>query len=260
MAKPAIGYGDLIAAATTTVTASSQLSTLPAAHLKHPHVSMPWRTGAVTSGYILADVGSSRAFGWTAVAGLNLSITGTVRVRLSTADATGAAGNAYDSGVISPGGVDPAYRLFAHLLPNSPSGRYLRLDFSDATLPYIQAGRLWAGPALRMTRSFEYDYRRIVRDLGARAVAETGQVWVEERGKQRGIQLTFNGLTQEEYETHLEIMQLTHGLGDDLMVILNDETANIGRDTYIGIAESPLDYSQPSFRRWSLGLTVHERL
>lgn len=257
--KPAIGYADRIVAAT--VTASSQVSTLPATHLQHPHVSRVWRTGAaVTSAYILADLGASYAIGWTAVAGLNLSATGTVRVRLSTVDTTGAAGNAYDSGVISPGGVDPAYRLFAHLLPSSPTGRYLRLDFDDATLDYIEAGRWWAGTALRAARSHDYGLRRVAQDLGARTVAETGQVWVEERGKRRGVQLEFNGLNQEEFEEHLEVLQRTHGLGDDMMVMLNDETTNVGRDTYIGTVESPLDLSLPSFRRWSLGLTVYERL
>jgi hypothetical protein len=260
MAKPAIGYRDRIAAAT--VTASSQLSTLPATHLQHPHVSRVWRTGAaVTSASILADFGASYSTGWTAVAGLNLSATGTVRVRFSTVDATGAAGDAYDSGVISPGGVDPAYRLFAHLIPGSPTGRYLRLDISDATLGYIEAGRWWAGRLLQSERSsYEYGFRTLTRDLGARSVAETGQVWVEERGKQRGFQMTFPSFSQDDYEAHLEILQRLHGMGDDMMVMRDPDASNLGRETIVGTIESPLDLSLPSFRRWAFGVTVYERL
>jgi hypothetical protein len=258
--KPAIGYGDVIAASTTLVTASSERDTLPALYLKHPHVARPWRTLEVASAWVLADFGATQSIGWTALAGLNLTAVSTVRVRLSTVDATGEAGDAYDSGVLDPSGVTPAYRLFAHLLPGSPSGRYLRVDLADAALSYIEAGRWWAGTLLQPERSYTYGNRRHARDLGERNLSEGGQAWVTDRGKYRGFTLEFPSFTKEENDEHLEQIQLQHGLGDDIMLMRNPDSTNLGRDTVVGILESAQDVSNPHFQRYTLALTVYERL
>lgn len=259
MARPAIGYGDLIPA--STVSASSAHPNLPAAHLKTPHLTEPWRSAdGITSAYILADLGSSKAVGWVALLGCNLSAAGQVRTRLSTVDATGAAGNAYNV-LSNPAGIDPTYGRFVHRLAADPVGRYLRLDLSDGSLPYLEVGALCAGTWLQSTiSSMRYGWSRKARPMGSVSRSPTGQMWSEEFGNQLGWQMEFGSFTRAEHDAHLTRMQRLTGLNSNILLWRDPDSLDFGADTIVGTLEQTIDISQRSWVQFGFAATVWERL
>jgi hypothetical protein len=260
MAKIAIGYRDRIANVLT-ISATNALSSLPATNLAKPHLTRLWRTSAgITTADIVADLGGIYTTGWTALANTNLSAAGTVRVRASASNPEVSSSLLYDSGTLSPA-IDPAYRLFVHLFTGSVSVRYLRLTLTDATLSYLQAGRWWAGRVLQSPRSsYEYGWQALARDLSVRSVSETGQVYVEQRGIQRGVRLTMPSLTETDRQSHAEILQRLTSVGDDVMIMRDPDASNLARETIIGPLEELPAITQPSFQRYSMTMTVFERL
>jgi hypothetical protein len=261
MAKIAIGYRDRIADAVA-ISASSALSSLPAANLATPHLTRVWRTATgITTADIIVDLGAVYATGWTALANLNLSTTGTIRVRASATNPDVSSSLLYDSDTLSPA-IDPAYRLFVHLFAGgSVSVRYLRLTLADPTLSHLQAGRWWAGRVLQSPRSsYDYGWQMLARDLSVRSVSETGQVYVEQRGIQRGVRLTLPSLTEADRQSHAEILQRLTSVGDDVMVMRDPDANNLARETIIGLLEELPAIAQPSFQRYSMTMTVFERL
>ena len=92
----------------------------------------------------------------------------------------------YDTGVSQiNAGVDPIYGHLIHILPTSQAGRYLRLELTDSSLTYIEAGRLFAGIKFQPGHNFAYDYKRTTLDSVRMTESEGGQTWVEV-GVQRG--------------------------------------------------------------------------
>src|SRR6059058_6184716 len=231
MANCAIGFGDKIAGAT--VAAGSALASLPASNLRSFHTSVKWRSAATTSTYVLADFGARITIGWTALAGLNLSAAGTLRVRASTTDATGAAGDAYDSG--SPAALyDPTYENFVRLFPVDIGCRYLRIDLADSSLPYLEAGRWWAGTLLRPQRNYAFGNQDLVDDQSKTTVAESDDEWSEERPTRRGLQLTLPALTESEKVSYVVPLQRLTGTTRDVLLCKDSASTNPGRDSVLG--------------------------
>src|SRR5215218_4599427 len=83
-----------------TVSASSQAGNMYPENVLNVHTAERWR-GASGSEWLMADLGGAFPLNTIALMGCNLTPTGTVRIRVSFSDATGLAGDLYDSGNVS---------------------------------------------------------------------------------------------------------------------------------------------------------------
>ena len=112
MANAAVAFANLADAAS--ISASDYVLLAPPTRLLDPQVGVKWRDNTTTT-YILADLGSLQSLDTVMLAGVN-GLVPTFQVRLSSVDNTGAAGDVYDSGVVT--GLpyfDPDYGLFVFL-------------------------------------------------------------------------------------------------------------------------------------------------
>ena len=256
MANLVIGYGDRVAGGT--VTASSQLASLPAIHLLDAHLSPKVWRGTANTAQLIFDFGAAVAIGALALLGTNMTAAGTVRVRLSAASNLGSP--TYDTGAAPvPAGVDPRYRHLIHLLPAPAVGRYLGLDLTDVTLAYLQAGRGWAGTVWRPTRNYQFNAVKGWNDTTRAAVAESGQIWLERGVTTRTRKFRLQAITQAEAEGVLEDWAPT-ARREDVLVVFNPDSANLGRDSIFGLITDGLEAEHGGPRRHGLSLRITERV
>lgn len=257
MARCVVGYANAVDRGA--VTAGSELGTLPAVMLQEEHVAHVWRTASgVTSTRITCDFGAPATIGATALMNCNLSAAGTKRVRLSNSDPTGATGEIY-SIATTAAGVDPDYGYLVHVFPTPVTGRYLRIDLADATLPFVEAGRWFAGTAFRPEINYRYGWALGYADPSARSRTLGGQTWINARQGWRVGEFEIP-LSAAEREQHALPLQRQHGVRSDILFVRDPLSPNLGRETLWGLIEAPVPLPNPAFGRFSLRLSIEERL
>ena len=100
------------------VTAGSELATLPASNVQTEAIGQIFKAATTLSTYLLVNLRQQLELGGTAL--MNCVTDNAVRIRLSTADATGEAGNSYDETVISS--AEPIYRKMVHSISPAATG------------------------------------------------------------------------------------------------------------------------------------------
>jgi hypothetical protein len=263
VSNAAIASVNLIDLTTTTVTASGALASAPASYLQNPHVGKKWRDNA-TATFVLADLGSLQSIDTVMLAGLS-GTNPTLRVRLSTVDPTGAAGNAHDSGSIS--GIpyyDSSYQLFVYLLTASASARYVRVDISEAAVPYIEAGRWFAGVRNIFDTNYMPGWQRNVVRGSVDVIGVGGQTFVDLRKGHIVTQATFDFLLETERTTFIdEIATTVMNIGHKDMLWLPDPAStNLSRDSIWGYIDGDILLSQQlTFEQlYTLQLNIRQRL
>jgi hypothetical protein len=257
MAKAVILYDDKIAAAVLSGAATA--GGLPLANLQDPQPRKVARWIG-TSGHVVADFGAAVPIGLVVISGTNLTAAATVRVRLSTADATGAAGDEHDSGVIAAG-ADPRFQggVF-HYLPADKTARYLRVDLADATLSWIDAGLLLAGPAFRPWRNYSFGYTLGFQDYGLNEKSPIGITFTSERGRPRAAALRFEFATSAEaMGDHVELSRLC-GVTRNIAVVPNPDGPYLAAQAIVGTLDDVLPVSHAAFNVWSRTLSIVERI
>jgi hypothetical protein len=233
LATLALGYEDRVR--NGTVTASSARAGAGAVNVQSVHHGQEWRTLAtVTAAYLLVDFGASYSIGGVYLGNHNLSGSGTWRVRLSTADATGAAGDAHDSTAVSTG-ISTDLRLAVRILSANVTARYLRVDLSDATLPNLSVGRLWAGKVWKPANNFEFGAQRGYIDHSFVQPGGDGQQWVSRGSRQPWCRFNLPAATSAEVVA--DGMQLIRksGTSEEVLVCLDPAASDIGHWTYLGL-------------------------
>ncbi|MFZ1427188.1 MAG: hypothetical protein WAS21_10505 [Geminicoccaceae bacterium] len=238
MANLVLGYDDRVRPGT--ITGTSALATLPVVNLQTQRLGQLWRGGpGVTTASLLVDFGASRTIGAVLLAGTNLSTVATWRIRLSTVDATGNAGDVLDTGT-GPAGVDTRFRLALLVLPTDATGRYLKVDLSDASLPWLEAGRLAALKLWRPRRNFAFGMSRGRIDLGKTSKGEAGDLFALRGSQQRVFTMTLQAVYRDELLADAEDLLRTAGKHDDILLCLDPNSTNPGFDSIWGtMAELP---------------------
>ena len=270
MAYPVIVYNDLVYGsheAAATLTGDAAVTTLPLANLQDPQPSKPCRWIA-TSGYVVADFGALVDIGGVALAGLNLSAAATWRVRLSTADATGAAGNAADTGVVSTGirpseklrNVDQVNGRAVKIFDADVSARYLRVDLADASLGYIDAGLLLAGPAFRPSRNFSYGWGSWIRDRGELVENSQGLAFPKRAPRQRRLNMTFQFDAAADVYTEVPEMLRLCGGSENCLFVGDPGGTQEAAKTVLGLLDAATPIEQANFRFYNYEFAITERL
>ena len=229
MATMALGYQDRVESGT--LTASGSLATQPVVNLKDPALSPRIWIAGDNSEWVQVDFGVSRTIGVVGLFGFNGTATATKRIRLSNNSDMSAP--TIDTGVVNAG-VDINFRALIHVLSTPTAGRYLRVDVADAAISIIQAARLVAMSAFRPTRGIGIQLHRESTDTTRIQVSESGQSWVEQGVVRREWRLQFHALTDAEVDGEFNsIMRL--GRADDVLVVLDPASTNLGRDSLLGL-------------------------
>jgi hypothetical protein len=247
MARAKIGFLNL--ADTATVTASSQLLLAPVRNLLEPNVKRKWKSNT-TDDYILVDLGSVMAFDAVALMGV---VGNTNRFRYSTADATGASGDVWDSGIHA---TDPSYGQAIDL--HGGPARYIRIDLNAPIAN--EAGRIVITLCHQFQTNFSYGWQRKWVDPSLITKTRGGQTQVSNMPTYRSIQATFNNIPVDELYGDIETMDRVNGLKKDVLFITDPASANLPRDTLWGLMTSLSSSSQPYYGRFSKQYSIDERL
>jgi len=244
-----------------TLTASAQLTLAPVSMLQNRHVGEKWRFNA-TSGYVVCDLGSTKSVDTIALMGMS-GDDPALRVKVSTADSSGAAGDAYDSGALASA-WDSDYLPFVRLISAPVSGRYVRIDISEVGVDYIEAGRLFIGVRQQFGINFRPGWERAIVDPSIRTGGLGGQTFDDLRDKYRTLALTIEWATLTERNNIIEAIDLALGQTGDMLVVTDPNSSTLSRDCIWGYQENLNPVIEPVIvadgPRFSRTFSIRERL
>ncbi|MBW7965325.1 hypothetical protein [Bradyrhizobium sp. BR 10261] len=229
------------------VTASSQALTMPASKLLTPHPSQRWRS-LTSADWFVSDKGAAVPGDTVMICGLTCSEDAQVRLRLSSIDASGIAGDILDTGMIANGvtpSFDVAYGAFVWLLSAPAAWRYTRFDISDPDASYVEAGCLTEG----LSESFAYNFTGgdTVQHVDRSRISATssGMTLVWDDNTFRRLSLSFNAVTSAQRYGLVERLDRVKGRKRNVLMITDPASDNLARDSIYGLVtdQTPVAFS-----------------
>lgn len=243
-----------------TLSAGSEIVSLPAANVQQPHLSRKWHTAAgVKSSYLLADMRASVTCALLAILGTNLTPAATVRLRASDVDPTATGSLLLDTGVLAGGvkaGYGAIYKAFA-----ATTARYWRLDPEDLALPdNLQVGRVFLGPSWEPSVPQLYDWS--VTPLDPSAVVESygGQEYADERPQRRVLRFVLDWMDEAEMYGNAFALARANGVVRDVLAIHDINGAYLPEQAVWGRLTESQPLVRRSLRIFQQKFTVKERL
>lgn len=237
MGNLALAYINLSDSADSII-ASSSLTQAPPSRLQDPHVARKWRNEGEATAYLIIDLGGEFSIDTIALLGVsglfgsterNLSSAAVTRVRVSSADTSGQAGDVFDSGSAA-GRIDQNYGALIALMPAVDTGRYVRIDFSETGASFLEAGRLFVGERHEFEVNFAPGWSRTYVDRTRKTEGRGGQVFMDVGESYRTIELNLEFVTEEERHGVVEEIDRVNGEHVDMLVITDPDSENLGRD------------------------------
>lgn len=213
-----------------TVDATSALNGMgPGLLLSSPHVWDDQWCAAGNSERLSFDLRADVALDVFALFGLNLTAAATQRLRISSAGAGPAAGDALDTGTLaSPSRwFDPDYHAFVWRGDAAVTGRYIDIDLEDTSIARLQAGKAAAGAATEFTYSFSRGSAFDWRDPSPKKKTIGGQTLSWSRRKFRAGTLTFNYVTDAQRWSLIESLGRDIGVGKGVLIVLKTSADNL---------------------------------
>lgn len=256
--RAAIAFKNLSDAGT--IIASSALVLTPPAILKDPHVARKWRGRNGETEYIATSM--LTGFDTVLLRGVNLTEAGTYRVRVSSVDTSGQAGDLYDTGVVT--GVDPIYATLLVLLPALMTG-IVRIDLTEPGASYIEAGRLFVGPRSQFNINFSYGWSERWIDRSQETESRGGQTYIDSDVTYRCWSMNFEYLSGALRYGVLQDLDRLIGTKADFLMIANPDSDNLGRDSLWGRVKQVSPIVQPQVfiddqGGFSKSFEIYERL
>lgn len=245
---------------TASLSASSEIATLPASNVQEPHLSLKWHMAAgVKSGYVVIDAGSSVSCSVLAVLGTNLTSAATMQLRASDADSGAVSSLLYDSGSISAG-VDDNYGAI-YKSWTAQAARYWRLDLADASLPdNIQVGRIFLGPAWTPTINMQLDPGFDSVDPSRIDKSYGGQAWADVRPQYRCLEFSLDLRTEAEIFGNAYALARAAGVVSDVLVIPDISGSYLSQQAIWGLMSSSTPIRQPKTNSYTKKFKIEERL
>lgn len=234
MASAAIVLDNLALAGN--VAASSQALTMPASKLLTAHPSERWRSLSDADWFVL-DSGATVTADTVMVGGLTCSEAATVRLRLSSIDATGVAGDVLDTGSVVNGdsGFDIDYRSFVALLDAPADWRYLRFDISDPGADYVEAGFVLEGLREEMAVNFAPGGSVQYVDRSRVSSTSSGMTLVWNDNHFRRLDLSFPWVEEAQRYGLIERLDRASGRRSNVLVVTEPDAPNLPRASFYGL-------------------------
>jgi hypothetical protein len=229
------------------ISASTQAIAMPAATLQNPHPSERWRS-AGNSAFIVMDKLAAALSDTIALVGLTCGVNATIRVRVSSIDASGAAGDVLDTGPIGNGSpqLDVTYGQFIYLLPAPASSRFTRIDLADPDADYVEAGILLEG----LREQFEINFApgATIQHVDRSRIGTTssGKTLTWRDNTFRRADLTFPAIKKGQRYGVIERLDRVKGIHANLLLITETESENLARASVYGLATevTPIAFNQ----------------
>lgn len=251
MSNAIIAYKNI--ADTGAFSASSAALLLPVSNIQVPHIARKWRGNDGATDFIIIDLGSPQSIDTIAI----LGITGTqIRVRVSSADATGAAGDLFDNGTVA---VDQNYLSSICLLTSPVSAKYLRFDVTT-TGPFVEIGRIFAGLKTQFAYNYIAGWTRTWVDLSTRTKTLSGQTQIFPRSVYRTYDVSFDFLKQADRDGFVETIDRDNALKTDVLFVNDPSSSNLSRDGVWGLMTTLTGVIQPSPGIYTKEYQIEERL
>ena len=251
-----------------TVTASSWIAAAPPSMVQNHHVSRRWKGQAGNAEWLLLDLGALTSIDTVAVFGIqgifgdtqsNLSALALTRVRISTVDATGNAGNAHDSTSVA-GRIRDSYGALVYLLTTPVSGRYVKIDISESTASAILAGRLVVGLRNLFTINFSFGWGFGYVDLSRKKKSAGGQTFIARDDRYRVLTASFETLVEADRYAFVHDADRLNGISQDVLFMINTASSQPDRDSVWGLMQDMTPPTQPNPSFFQKQYVIEERL
>lgn len=236
LAQARLSYINLVAGASTIVTASSAAQTLPATNVQRnsPYNDF-WQTSGTVNASLYIDFGSSVSIDDIALDGLTIRGSDTIRTRLSTIAMGG--GDIYDSGIVACN-VAQGYDAYSLSFAATQSARYLQFDFvatSQASISgNFRAGRVWAGPSIVPSVNVDYGFGDGWQDPSETTVAKfSGKKYSTVLPQYREVTFAFNFMSQAEGFSMKEVTRVA-GNHSSVLFVPNPVSPHLLEEVIMG--------------------------
>ena len=260
-------FPNLTDSATITST-TAWVSTLPLTNLQDRRLSKRARTDASTSAVLTLDLGAAKSIWGVALAGHNLSVTATIRVRGSTASSF--ATTEYDSGIVTawPGITDHAeadgFVGFSPIMTGAELAncRYWRIDVADVMNldGFLEFGRVFIGAGWKPERPPSFGWSLSYEDATVIESSLGGVEYFDERPQVRVLTTGLDYLTPAEFQGQAMAM-LRQGVAGELMMIFDEtDISTHVRQSFIGRLRTLSPIENPDPIRHSTAIEVREAI
>lgn len=257
-------YDNLLLTATS-VQAAAAIASAPVGNLLDPQPRIRMRCVGVGA-VVLIDLGASRPVDCLAFISTTVTAGAIARVRLSSADATGVAGDVWDSGVISAETGEEANGNVIIVRAGGPvSGRYVLAELADGALTRVDVGCIAVGALWRLARAQSYGYSE------GRVIADTRDINPLTRAEfpapallnPRFTAFQVQVLPRADAETGREMRRRLGGVGDALWIpdLSLSQSERNKRSIWGGVYApgSEAAHVRPLFPGWTAAWRLIER-
>lgn len=268
MAKAAILYNNV--ADLGIVTTSSWVALAPPSMLQNAHTARRWVGASGATEYIILNLNTADfpfktidTVGLFKCAGLvddslvDLDVSAVTRVRVSSSDPTGVAGDLYDSGS-QTGQI--TYGALVKLLPVAVNAATVRIDLSQGNCSALEAGRLVVGQRYGFGVNFAYGWSFGFNDLSRLKKSAAGQTFVDLDDRYRVLSVSFDFLSVTERYNIIQEIDRLNGISSDVLFISDTASDNLGRDSVWGLMQDTSPPTQPQFDLYVKTFSIQERL
>lgn len=244
----------------STVTAGSEIVTLPGSNVKQPHLSRKWYTVAgVKSSNIIFDRGASLPASLGALLGSNLTAAATVRWRASNTDPTVTSSTLLDTTTVAAGakaGYGASYKTWA-----SVTARYWRADIADASLPdNLRIGRIVLAPTWQPSVNMELNWSVAAVDPSTVDYSYGRQAFGDVRPQQRMLQFSLDFMDEAEMYGNAFALARFAGIVKDILAIPDIASAWISEQAVWGLLTSSEPLTNARIGLYRQRFNVMERL
>lgn len=245
---------------TASLTAGSEIATLPGTNTQNAHLSRRWHTAAaVKNSYLIWDLGSSQSCACLGVFGTNLTSAATIRIRSSDLSSTVTANLELDTGTVSAGvvaGYGAIYKTFA-----STQSRYWRIDVEDTTVASnLQIGRVFLGPYWQPTYGHSYGWGVATLDPSRKVKSYGGQTHLDVRPQFRQLRFSLDWNNEAQMFANAFALARANGVVKDILVIPDPSGSYVSQQAVWGLVTESAPLINERVGIWRQQFSVEERL
>lgn len=226
-------------------------ASLPATNLQTDDIQEIWRGASAAGSALIVDLGAVLEIGVIGLMNTNIQPSDQINIAISNTDPAGTTGEVYLAG-LHAAGVDPVWRKYLHFVEPSVLGRYIRISITISQGP-ATAGRLVVAPTWAPSRDMTFGRERLWRDFSTRSRSLGGNEFIDVKPRQRGWRAAIRGLTETEAQQQVDELNRLRGIGRDVLMCIDKDSDNLGRDTVWGLLEEPIRQ-----RQWSENRDLYE--
>lgn len=245
------------------VSASSQVLAMPAANLLTPHTTDRWRSLTNSDYFVLNK--ESPIVADTFMAGrLTCGVNSTARLRLSTSDSSGAAGDVLDTGPIATGTRNfdvGLYNSFVWRLPSPAAWQYARFELTDPDASYVEAG--FAVDGLTEVFDFNFTPGSSIQDVDRSRVTPTsaGLTLIWQDNSFRRLDLHFDWVSENQRNGMMARLDRVKGRHANVLLLTDIAESNLPRAAIYGLVtdQTPVTFGATA-KIYGKQLRIDERL